>query len=624
MINRINRRWVFIFFVLIACFCGVISNSHSVSAKKKKVKLIKSIKLRKYNGVTTLRRGKKVALKYTIKPANATNKKLKFKSSAPNIVYVNKKGIIRTRNYGYANIIAKTTDGSKKKVKLRVYVGNSIKSFAFSNPATDSVIYMGKSKRLIPVFNPTRVACSNLKFESSNTNVATVTSKGLIKPISNGDVTITATTKDGTNKRLRRVFTIKTLVTSVSLNAKETNKNIVGLGSSGVYIRKGENCNLIPNITPETASDKSLTFKSNNSLIASVNNDGVLTAKNVGICTITATCNDVSSMSTTFTVQVTSNVKPEVFLIAHRGRSAMAPENSLAAFKLGFEGLFDAVECDIWKTTDDEFCISHDESLLRCCNVDKLVTNMTLDEVKSTLITKGSNIKDYPNLHVPSLDQLIELKKNYPGKILLIELKQKFSRGNLKKIIKKTVDAGIYKDVRFISFYDENLKIIREIEESFNSGKDTLEPSDSDIPTSGAVTGSAVTDSAIEDINDDEDENIDNTDNVNKSIKNMKNTDSEINEEKEDNTSDSDNIKLDFTLEYLVSKITDDIIEECKTYNFIINSKYSGVTDELINKAHDNDLLVHVWTVPNIMIADRMIYSLKVDGITSNELFYTE
>lgn len=55
----------------------------------------------------------------------------------------------------------------------------------------------------------------------------------------------------------------------------------------------------------------------------------------------------------------------DVAVIAHRGASAAAPENTLAAFRLAIERGAPAVEFDVWETQDHELVVLHDESLIR-------------------------------------------------------------------------------------------------------------------------------------------------------------------------------------------------------------------------------------------------------------------
>ena len=70
-------------------------------------------------------------------------------------------------------------------------------------------------------------------------------------------------------------------------------------------------------------------------------------------------------------------------IIAHRGASWDAPENTLAAFLLAWMEGADGIEADIQMTKDGEFVCVHDESLERTTGKSKLVGNSTLEEVRA-------------------------------------------------------------------------------------------------------------------------------------------------------------------------------------------------------------------------------------------------
>ena len=57
-------------------------------------------------------------------------------------------------------------------------------------------------------------------------------------------------------------------------------------------------------------------------------------------------------------------------IIAHRGASYDAPENTLASFRLGFEQNADAIECDIHLSAENEVVVIHDDSTKRTAGLD--------------------------------------------------------------------------------------------------------------------------------------------------------------------------------------------------------------------------------------------------------------
>ena len=62
-------------------------------------------------------------------------------------------------------------------------------------------------------------------------------------------------------------------------------------------------------------------------------------------------------------------------LIAHRGYSAISPENSFLAFELAYQFCFSAVELDVHLTKDQQLVIIHDANTKRTSGLDKVIAN---------------------------------------------------------------------------------------------------------------------------------------------------------------------------------------------------------------------------------------------------------
>src|SRR4051812_13053462 len=76
--------------------------------------------------------------------------------------------------------------------------------------------------------------------------------------------------------------------------------------------------------------------------------------------------------------------EPKVEWIAHRGESYLAPENTLAAFKLTWElGGADAGETDIHLTRDNQLVISHDKDTKRTTGTELLIKDSTLAQLRA-------------------------------------------------------------------------------------------------------------------------------------------------------------------------------------------------------------------------------------------------
>lgn len=76
-------------------------------------------------------------------------------------------------------------------------------------------------------------------------------------------------------------------------------------------------------------------------------------------------------------------------LYAHRGASKLAPENTLAAFRLGLEHGAHAIETDAWMTRDRVIVLSHDGTGERMGHVDASIGESSLAEVQAWDVSRG-------------------------------------------------------------------------------------------------------------------------------------------------------------------------------------------------------------------------------------------
>jgi len=109
---------------------------------------------------------------------------------------------------------------------------------------------------------------------------------------------------------------------------------------------------------------------------------------------------------------------PEI--IAHRGASSVAPENTLASVQKGYEGGAGFIEVDVRLTADNRPVLMHDEKLDRTTNSTAFLSDLLFEDVR--LLDAGSWFSDdYKGEAVPYLEEVICLIK---GKAkLLIEIK---------------------------------------------------------------------------------------------------------------------------------------------------------------------------------------------------------
>lgn len=110
-------------------------------------------------------------------------------------------------------------------------------------------------------------------------------------------------------------------------------------------------------------------------------------------------------------------------IFAHRGASALRPENTLPAFAEAVRSGTDGIELDVQLTKDGEIIVMHDEEVNRTTNGKGAIKNKTLAEIKE--LNAGEWFDDaYNSTRVPTLKEVTDLlvARNFRG-ILEIEFK---------------------------------------------------------------------------------------------------------------------------------------------------------------------------------------------------------
>lgn len=128
--------------------------------------------------------------------------------------------------------------------------------------------------------------------------------------------------------------------------------------------------------------------------------------------------NPTTNRPTTITDFMTLGGRPRV--IAHRGFSAVAPENTLIALRKAIEVGADMVEVDVGLTRDGQVVLLHDETLDRTTNGRGLLSEATFDEVRTLDAGSWFDVV-YEGEPVPTLGEALDLVR---GRILInLEIK---------------------------------------------------------------------------------------------------------------------------------------------------------------------------------------------------------
>lgn len=146
-----------------------------------------------------------------------------------------------------------------------------------------------------------------------------------------------------------------------------------------------------------------------------------------------------------------------VDIVAHRGASFDAPENTLAAQKLAWEQKADAVETDIHLSKDGKLAVMHDKTGKRTAGRDAPIAGLTMAELKQ-LDAGAWKAPQYAGERIPVLDEQLALIPR--GKRMLVEIKVGPEIvPELKRCLERT-RAGERK-IAIISFNFDSLKAVR-------------------------------------------------------------------------------------------------------------------------------------------------------------------
>ncbi len=159
--------------------------------------------------------GKKISLKVSVSPKNASNKKVTWKTSNKKYATVNSKGVVTTKKAGKGKMVkitaaAKDKSGKKATIKIQI-MKNAVTKVQIKKAG--KTLKAGKSMTLkATVKTNGKDANKTLKWSTSNKKYATVDKKGKVKAKKAGKgktVTITAQSTDGTNKKAKVKIKIK-------------------------------------------------------------------------------------------------------------------------------------------------------------------------------------------------------------------------------------------------------------------------------------------------------------------------------------------------------------------------------------------------------------------------------
>lgn len=265
--------------------------------------------------------GDTLTLTKTIYPSDATNQAVTWTSSSDAVASVDSNGKITAKTAGSAVITCKSVSDNSVvgicnvTVKAKVQTPSEIKVNKITLNKTTASVTKGKTLQLTATVTPSNATKKEVKWSTSNKNVAMVSPSGLVTTKSAGTAIITCTAQDGSNVKATCKITVKNPVVKVTK---------VTLNKTTATLAPKETLTLKATVAPTNATNKAVTWKSSNTKIATVSSSGKVTAKAAGTVTITCRAKDGSGKKATCKITVYTNTEAYVARIYTKalGRAA--------------------------------------------------------------------------------------------------------------------------------------------------------------------------------------------------------------------------------------------------------------------------------------------------------------
>ena len=241
--------------------------------------------------------GEEQQLQLEILPDNASNKKVIWSVSNGKYASVDENGLLKALSKGIVFVYCESIDDSSVYGELKVTI-TSDESIKVSNIVIDgrTTMAVGASQTLDVEVFPKDATDKTVAFSSSDESIATVNNEGLVEAKKIGTVTITVKANDlgGFSKDFR---------IEVVENIDATDINFKYLDN----MKAGDEQKITFVLVPATATS-TVSFKSNDENVLTVNDNGLVNALAIGDATITITVNSTTPFTKTFKIKVTEDL----------------------------------------------------------------------------------------------------------------------------------------------------------------------------------------------------------------------------------------------------------------------------------------------------------------------------
>jgi hypothetical protein len=171
---------------------SILPSSQVQAAKVKKL-TVKTKKITLYKGAAAGYGSTK--LKVTVKPKKA---KVSYKVSNKKVATVTKKGLVKAKKVGKTKVVVKA---GSKKVTVKVVVKKIKKKVTKVTATKNITVAVGGKQKIKTSVKPAKATLKKLTFTTKNNKIATVTAKGVVKGVAEGNAKVVVKAVDGSKKK---------------------------------------------------------------------------------------------------------------------------------------------------------------------------------------------------------------------------------------------------------------------------------------------------------------------------------------------------------------------------------------------------------------------------------------
>lgn len=294
----------------------------------------------------TLDVGEKDEITVIVTPDDATDKSVIYESSDESVVKVDENGNIEAVGKGEATITVTSKDDPTKKTEIKVTVEVPVEKVVVDKE--EITLDIGNNDKINASVVPTDATDKGIIFESDNEKVVRVDENGNIEAVGKGEATITVTSKDDPTKKTEIKVTVEVPVEDVEADKDE------------ITLDLGSKDKINVTVTPDDASDKSVTYESSDETVVKVDENGNIEAVGEGTAIITVVSKENPEKYDTVKVTVEKPFIPveEIEVTAQKNELEIGEETQLEVTV----DPDDATDKSVAYESDDETVVKVDEN----------------------------------------------------------------------------------------------------------------------------------------------------------------------------------------------------------------------------------------------------------------------